>query len=205
MPALDNLSRVADVSYTVARRAGSLALSAVRQVAGMAFDRRSRSRTPSTWAPPPPTSSAPRSTPPRATPPRATTPPRAAAPAADTAAPAAQPEPAGAPAADAAAVPTPAAAAAPAPARSAADDHVSREAVVVAESADAGAAEGAGPQITVGEPWKGYGSLTAKEVNDRLAAASPESLALARLYESANRNRVTVLREIDRRLAAGDG
>ena len=165
MPALDNLSRVADVSYTVARRAGSLALSAVRQVAGMALDRRSRSRTPSTWAPPPPTSSAPPSTTP----------------------------------------PTPAAAAAHTPPRPAAEDHVSREAVVVAESADAGAAEGAGPQVTVAEPWKGYGGLTAKEVNDRLAAASPEALAIARLYESANRNRVTVLREIDRRLAAGEG
>lgn len=160
-----DLSRVADVSYTVARRAGSLALSAVRQVAGMAFERRSRSRTPSTWAPPPPTSSAP----------PATTPP------------------------------TPAAAAAPVPPQPAAEDHVSREAVVVAESADAGAAEGAGPQVTVGEPWQGYGSLTAKEVNDRLAAASPEALAIARLYESANRNRVTVLREIDRRLAASEG
>ena len=61
-----------------------------------------------------------------------------------------------------------------------ADDHVSREAVLVAESADAGAAEGAGAQIRVGEPWEGYGKLTAKEVNDRLATASPASLAVAR-------------------------
>ena len=61
-----------------------------------------------------------------------------------------------------------------------------------------------GAQIRIGEPWQGYGSLTAKEVNDRLAAASPEALAVARLYESANRNRVTVLREIDRRMQAAD-
>ena len=81
-------------------------------------------------------------------------------------------------------------------------EHVDREAVVVAEFADEGAEDGAGAQIHVGEPWEGYGSLTAKEVNDRLAAASPESLAVARLYETAHRNRVTVLRAIDRRLAA---
>lgn len=193
MPALDNLSRVADVSYTVARRAGSLALSTIRQVAGMALDRRSQSRTKTPWTPPPPVSSTPGSMTPRPDPP--------AAPPSPAAAPTPDPEPA----ASAAAAPTPAAAAAAPPtAPDPAEDHVSREAVVVAESADAGAADGAGAQITVGEPWKGYGKLTAKEVNDRLATASPEALAIARLYETANRNRVTVLREIDRRLAAGE-
>jgi hypothetical protein len=168
MPALDHLSRAAELSFTVARRAGALALSTVRQVAGMALDRRSQNRPPSTWAPPPP-------------------------------APARAPDPEPP-------VPTPAAAAAAEPeaASQTAADHVDREAVVVAESADAGAADGAGAQIRIGEPWKGYGGLTAKEVNDRLAAASPESLAVARLYETANRNRVTVLKEIDRRLAAAD-
>ena len=179
MSGLDHLSRVAELSFTVARRAGALALSTVRQVAGMALDRRAQSRPPSTT--------------PRAAPPAASTPsspPPARAP---------DPEPP---------VPTPAAAAPaaaePADATQPAADHVDREAVVVAESADAGAADGAGAQIRIGEPWKGYGSLTAKEVNDRLAAASPESLAVARLYETAHRNRVTVLREIDRRLAAAD-
>jgi hypothetical protein len=78
---------------------------------------------------------------------------------------------------------------------------VDREATVVAESADAGAAGGAGAQIRIAEPWKGYGSLTAKEVNRRLATESPEALAVARLYEAANRNRVTVLKEIDHRLS----
>lgn len=187
MPALDNLSRVADVSYTVARRVGSLAVSAVRQVAEMAFERRSQSRTRTPWTPPPPVSGAPSSTTPRHAPPAP--PARAQSPAAS------------------ADVPTPAAAADVAPPDTAADtagDHVSREAVLVAESADAGAADGAGAQLRIGEPWDGYGKLTAKEVNDRLATATPESLAVARLYESANRNRVTVLREIDRRLAAAD-
>ena len=190
MPALDNLSRVADVSYTVARRVGSLAVSAVRQVAEMAFERRSQSRTRTPWTPPPPVSGAPSSTTPRQAPPPAPAPGRAQSPA---------------PAAAAAPVPTPAAAADAAAPEEAADDHVSREAVLVAESADEGAAGGAGAQIRIGEPWEGYAKLTAKEVNDRLATASPESLAVARLYESANRNRVTVLREIDRRLTAAGG
>ena len=191
MPALDHLSRVADVSYTVARRVGSLAVSAVRQVADMANERRSQSRTRTPWTPPPPVSGAPSPTAPRQAPPPAPAPGRAQSP-----------EPAAA-----APVPTPAAAAepvAPEPDEPN-EDHVSREAVVVAESADAGAEDGAGAQIRIGEPWEGYGKLTAKEVNGRLATASPESLAVARLYEAANRNRVTVLKEIDRRMAAAGG
>ncbi len=182
MPALDKLSRVADVTFTVARRAGSLAVSTVRQVADMTLERRARSRDRSTVRPP--ASGRPGSTMPVAPPPAARTP---------------DPPPT---AADAP-VPTPAAAAAPAePEPEANGEHVDRDAVVVAEFADEGAEDGAGAQIHVGEPWEGYGSLTAKEVNDRLAAASSESLAVARLYETAHRNRVTVLREIDRRLAA---
>jgi type IV secretory pathway VirB10-like protein len=171
MSALDSLTRVAEISLTVAQRAGSLALSAVRQVAGMAFDHGSESRS-STTAPPPPAA--------------------AAAPA--------PPAPArAAPVDEAAPVPTPAAAAEPAVEEAPA--HVDREAVLVAESADAGAADGAGAQIRIAEPWSGYGKLTAREVNDRLATESPESLAVARLYEAMHRNRVTVLKEIDRRLA----
>jgi len=184
MPALDNLSRVADVTFTVARRAGSLALSTVRQVADMALERRSRSR--DQWSVRPPASGRSGSTMPPAAPPPAPAPARPADP---------PPTAADAP------VPTPAAAAAPAPPETT-DEHVDRDAVVVGEFADEGAEDGAGAQIRVGEPWEGYGSLTAKEVNDRLAAAGPESLAVARLYEAANRNRVTVLREIDRRMAA---
>ncbi len=178
MPALDQLNRVAEISLTVARRAGSLALSTVRQVADMALERRSKSRSES-WEPPPPVSTRPSSTQPRAAP---------------TAAPARRRTP----------EPEPAPAPGPTASAGAAEEPADREAVLVAESADAGAADGAGAQIHVGEPWKGYGSLTAKEVNDRLAAASPEALAVARLYESTNRNRVTVLREIDRRLQAAE-
>jgi len=172
MPALDNLTRAAEVSLTVARRAGSLALSAARQVAGVALDHRSKSRSHPSSSASPPASGGPQSA---SAPPSA--PPRTAEP-----------------------VPTPAAAE-PAPVQAVAD-HVDREAVVVAESADPGAADGAGAQIRIAEPWKGYGKLTAKEINDRLATESPASLAVARLYEAAHRNRVTVLKEIDRRLAA---
>jgi len=39
-------------------------------------------------------------------------------------------------------------------------------------------------------------------VNAQLADAGPETLAIVRLYEGANRNRVTVLDAVDRRLAA---
>ena len=178
MPALDHLGRAAEISLTIARRAGSLALSTVRQVADMALERRSKGRSDS-WRPAPPDSGGPTSTQPRQAPPAGSAP----AVTAD---------------------PEPAAAAAPASAPAPPDvaDHVDREAVLVAESADAGAADGAGAQIRIGEPWKGYASLTAKEVNDRLATAGPAALAVARLYESTNRNRVTVLREIDRRLRA---
>jgi len=182
MPALDNLSRAAQISLTVARRAGTLALSTARQVADMAVERRSRSRARTTWTPPPPVSSAPASTQPREAPPAAPAPAPARAPGSE-----------------------PAAAATPAPSLEVAPEHVDREAVVVAESADDGAADGAGAQVRIGAPWDGYDGLTVKEVNDRLAAASPESLAVARLYETANRNRVTVIKEIDRRLAAAAG
>jgi hypothetical protein len=184
MPVLDRLPRVAEISLTVARRAGSLALSTARQVAEMALDRGSSRRArPSSAAP----TAADR--------PRSTTTPRAPAPARPRASAPSSPE---------APVPTPAAAAAPAPPAAPDDEHVDRDAVVVGEFADDGAADGAGAQIRVAEPWEGYGSLTAKEVNDRLAVASPESLAVARLYESTHRNRVTVLKEIDRRLAAAE-
>ena len=40
----------------------------------------------------------------------------------------------------------------------------------------------------------------AKDVVARLADAGPATLAVARLYETTHRNRVTVLAEIDRRL-----
>jgi hypothetical protein len=79
--------------------------------------------------------------------------------------------------------------------------HVEREAVVVAESADAGAADGPGPEIRIDEPWEGYRKLTAQQVIAELAQADAETLAVVHLYEATHRNRRTVIAQIDRRLA----
>ncbi len=92
----------------------------------------------------------------------------------------------------------------PAPSPSAAAGHVEREAVLVAESADEQAADGAGAEVHVAEPWPGYGEMTAADIIERLATADAGMLAVVRLYESLHRERVTVLREAGRRLAAAD-
>jgi hypothetical protein len=71
--------------------------------------------------------------------------------------------------------------------------HVSEEPVVVAEVADPGAEDGVGAQVSVAEPWEGYRKMKAAEVIDRLAAATPEEIAVVQLYEGMNRRRKTVL------------
>ena len=70
------------------------------------------------------------------------------------------------------------------------------------ESADPDAADHVGAQIHIEEPWDGYADMRAVDVVERLSDASPAMLAVVRLYEQANRDRVTVLDAIDRRLAA---
>ncbi len=80
--------------------------------------------------------------------------------------------------------------------------HVEREAVLVAESADKQAADGAGAEIRVAEPWPGYREMTAADIIGRLADADAGTLAVVRLYENLHRKRVTVIRETDRRLSA---
>jgi hypothetical protein len=55
--------------------------------------------------------------------------------------------------------------------------------------------------VRVNEPWPGYRQMTAADVRDRLAAATPEALAAVRLYEAANRGRRTILDEVDRRMS----
>jgi hypothetical protein len=72
-------------------------------------------------------------------------------------------------------------------------EHVSEEPVVVAEVADPGAEDSPGPQISVAEPWEGYRQMKAADVIDRLAAATPEEIAVVQLYESTHRRRKTVL------------
>lgn len=188
MPGLDVLPRLAELSIEAARQAGSLALSVVRTVASPVLGHRSddddSSGRPRSYAPP---NARPAATPPSPAAPRTNglADPPAAAPAR-----AARPRPVR---------PAPAPAAEPEPA------HVDRDAVVVAESADAGAADGAGAQLRVDQPWSGYDSLKAKDVVAQLATADAATLAVVRLYESTHRERRTVLAEIDRRLAADGG
>ncbi|HKP91719.1 MAG TPA: hypothetical protein VJT75_17260, partial [Thermoleophilaceae bacterium] len=80
--------------------------------------------------------------------------------------------------------------------------HVSEEPVLVDEFADPGAEDGAGAEVSVAEPWSGYGSMKAPEVIARLEQAASAEVAVARLYEQSNRRRKTVLAAADRRLAA---
>ncbi len=83
--------------------------------------------------------------------------------------------------------------------------HVSEEPELVAESAEPGAEEGAGADITVIEPWAGYGRLNAKDVIDRARTASVAELAAMRLYEARHRARQTVLAAVDRQLTLANG
>src|SRR4051812_49030577 len=66
--------------------------------------------------------------------------------------------------------------------------HVSRDARVVAASADPGAEDGPGAAVRIQEPWDGYGRMTASDVIARLADASAEELAAVALYERAHRD-----------------
>ena len=173
MPALEDLLlRIAQLPVTVAQRAGSVAISIARKVAPAAC-RSDADDDVRAGDRYEPVSSPPQP----------------------------QPQPSEQPAEPAVPTPPEAAAAAPAPAAAPPPAHVDREAVVVAEFADPGAEDGPGPQIRVDEPWKGYGELTAKQVIAELQGASPAALAVARLYEPANRARRTVIEAIDRKLA----
>jgi hypothetical protein len=90
----------------------------------------------------------------------------------------------------------------PEPAESAppAPDHVSEEPVLVAKSADPGAADGAGAEIEVAEPWSGYAGSRAADVVARLAHATAEEVAVAQLYETLHSGRRSVLDAAERRL-----
>jgi hypothetical protein len=84
--------------------------------------------------------------------------------------------------------------------------HVDEQAVLVSESADPGAQDGAGASVHVREPWSGYRTMRAPEIVDRLPALSDEVLSLLVLYETKpGRARRTVLeaaqRELERRAA----
>jgi hypothetical protein len=204
MPVLDRLPRLAELALGGARRAASAGASAARVIADDVRRRRqAQDSAPAEPAAPPdapPTAPSDLPSAPEAAAAASAAPtPSAAAPAPDAPA-----EPAESTPPDEA---TPAAATAPQGPPSPllgepAPDHVDREAVVVAESADAGATGAVGAQITIDEPWDGYDELGAEQVVERLRDASSGMLAVVRLYEQAHGDRRTVLGAIDRRLAA---
>ena len=79
-------------------------------------------------------------------------------------------------------------------------EHVSEEPEFVAESTDPGAEEGAHAEIDVAEPWEGYARMTARDIEQRLATATAEEIAVVRLYESTHKRRQSVLRATERRM-----
>jgi hypothetical protein len=92
---------------------------------------------------------------------------------------------------------------APPPSPEAEPGHVSEEPTLVEEFAEAGAEEGAGAQVTVDEPWDGYGHMTAQDVLDLIERASKAELAAITLYETANRHRQAILAAVERQRALG--
>jgi hypothetical protein len=88
----------------------------------------------------------------------------------------------------------------PAPEPPAEEQHVDEGAVLVAEVAEPGAEDGAGPEFDVEEPWENYDRMTAEEIGDRLSAASREAVAAVQLYEAVTKSRDSVLEAAERRL-----
>jgi hypothetical protein len=72
--------------------------------------------------------------------------------------------------------------------------------VLVAESAEEGAEDGAGAELHVDPPWDGYDRMTAADIRDRLGAASAIEAAAVELYESTHKSRRTVLDAAERAL-----
>jgi hypothetical protein len=79
-------------------------------------------------------------------------------------------------------------------------DHVDEEVVLVAETAEEGAEDGAGAELHVDPPWDGYDAMTAPEIRDRLAAADAVVAAAVDLYETTHKSRRTVLEAAERAL-----
>ena len=82
-------------------------------------------------------------------------------------------------------------------------DHVDEEVVLVAETAEEGAEDGAGPELRIAPPWDGYDEMTAADIRDRLAAGSPTEAAAVELYESTHKSRRTIIDAAARALKSG--
>jgi ferritin-like metal-binding protein YciE len=91
----------------------------------------------------------------------------------------------------------------PAPEPAPEPPHVSEEPELVAEFGEPGAEDEAGAEVEIAEPWEDYDRMNAAEIEQRLADASRELVAVVRLYEAAGKNRSTVVRAADRRLRLG--
>src|SRR5581483_10778176 len=78
--------------------------------------------------------------------------------------------------------------------------HVDEEAVLVSESADPGAEDGAGAEVRVDQPWANYAKMTAAEVIDRMAVESEPVLTVLLLYERSHRARRSVIDACERAL-----
>lgn len=83
--------------------------------------------------------------------------------------------------------------------------HVSEEPELVEERSAPGAEDGAGPEIHVQEPWKGYKQANAREVIARLATADSATLAAVQLYEGGHKRRQTILAAVERQLRSTNG
>jgi hypothetical protein len=79
-------------------------------------------------------------------------------------------------------------------------DHVDEEVVLVAEVAEEGAEDGAGPELHVDPPWAGYDEMTAPEIRDRLVVGDPVLAAAVDLYETTHKSRRTVIEAAERAL-----
>jgi 1-acyl-sn-glycerol-3-phosphate acyltransferase len=80
---------------------------------------------------------------------------------------------------------------------------VDAEDTLVAEVADQEAADGAGAELHVEEPWEGYRSMRVADIVERLNVTSAEVLAAVKLYEQSHRQRRGVLIAVDRLLNRG--
>lgn len=79
-------------------------------------------------------------------------------------------------------------------------DHIDEEPVLVAETAEAGAEDGAGPELHIDAPWDGYDGMTAADIRGRLQAATPAEAAAVELYEASRKGRSSVLQAAGRAL-----
>jgi hypothetical protein len=88
----------------------------------------------------------------------------------------------------------------PTPEPSTEEEHADEGTVLVAEVAETGAQDGAGPELEVEEPWDGYDRMTVEQIHDRLTEATREAVAAVQLYEAVTKSRDSVLEAAESRL-----